>query len=213
MNFEDVKHLTLDGQNAVRLAIGGGVVWKGLPKGYTQVDYIEVTGTQYINTGFVPNQDSRAVCEFLYAGGAGIFGARTTTTADNFNLRVISGRFQMGYGDNLGSTSIPADDQWHLADLNKNSLYMDGGTEPVRSLGYMEFTAPETFILGGINASNRVYYGEGRYRACQLYDNDILVRDLLPCKDPEGNAGMYDTVNAVFYGNAGTGEIIAGVEI
>jgi hypothetical protein len=30
-----------------------------LPEGYTQLDYIESTGTQYIDTGFKPNQDTK----------------------------------------------------------------------------------------------------------------------------------------------------------
>ena len=29
-----------------------------LPSGYTQVEYIESTGTQYIDTGYIPNNNS-----------------------------------------------------------------------------------------------------------------------------------------------------------
>ena len=32
-----------------------------LPEGYTEVQYIQSTGTQYVDTGFKPNQDSRVL--------------------------------------------------------------------------------------------------------------------------------------------------------
>ena len=37
-----------------------------LPDGYTQLKYIESTGTQYINTGFKPNQDARVVANLKF---------------------------------------------------------------------------------------------------------------------------------------------------
>ena len=37
-----------------------------LPEGYTQVEYIESSGTQYINTGFIPTSENmRVVCDHL----------------------------------------------------------------------------------------------------------------------------------------------------
>ena len=75
------------------------------------------------------------------------------------------------------------------------------------------FTTPQTLALGAIKAGSStpsMYYGTAKYRGCKIYDNGTLVRDMIPCKDPDGNIGMYDTVNAVFYGNAGTGEFVAG---
>ena len=204
MNFTNAKHLTINGKSAVRLEMGGGVVWKGLPEGYTLLDYIETTGTQYINTGFIPNQDSRIICEFMVLGGSGIYGARTTTAADNFAFRTANTEWQTCYGAKLYGLDIDFDTvNWHIAEQNRNKFYLDGVLR--KTCTYAEFTAPTSIILGGINASNAVYYGKGRYRACQIYDNGVLVRDLIPCKDAAGNVGMYDTVNAVFYGNAGTG--------
>ena len=91
-----------------------------LPSGYTRLEYIETTGTQYINTGFVPNQDSRIVCEFMYKGGSGIYGSRNTTQSRNFDLRVISGDWQPGYGDTISATTASDTTNWHIADQNKN---------------------------------------------------------------------------------------------
>lgn len=208
MNWSDVKHLTVSGKNAVRLSVDGAVFWKGLPKGYRRLDYIEATGTQYIDTGFILNQDSRIVCEYMYKGGDGIFGARSTVATRNFSLRAISGAWQMGYGNGVSSGSLKSDTtKWHIADLNKNTMYIDG--ELVVTRDYVTFTTPRAMAIGAIRAGS-VYYGKGRYRTCQVYDNGVLVRDLMPCRNAEGEIGMYDALNAVFYGNAGSGTFAFG---
>ena len=181
-----------------------------LPKGYKELDYIETTGTQWIDTGFIPNQDSRIVCEFMYGGsGNGVYGTRTSTASNNFAMRVINGAWQPGYRTVLGSTGIAADaTDWHIADQNKNLFYVDGVL--FYEFEYATFTAPKSIALGGINANNKFYYGSAKYRNCQIYDNGVLVRDLIPCQNPKGDAGMYDTLNNKFYSNAGTGVFLTG---
>lgn len=36
---------------------------------------------------------------------------------------------------------------------------------------------------------------------CKIYDNDVLVRDIIPVLDKNGVACMYDKVNKKFYYN------------
>lgn len=54
--------------------------------------------------------------------------------------------------------------------------------------------------------------GTCRIYGCQIYDNDVLVRSLYPCTY-KGQAGMWDKVNNVFYGNAGEGSFSLGDKI
>lgn len=53
-----------------------------LPTGYTPLEWIESTGTQYVDTEFAPNQDTRAVMDFeltsSYSSIRSIFGVRDT---------------------------------------------------------------------------------------------------------------------------------------
>ena len=169
-----------------------------LPSGYTIIDHIEVTGEQYINTGFVPNQDTRIVCEFKYLGGTGVYGARGSVSSNNFSLRVINGAWQMGYGDGVATGTILADDEWHTADQDKNTLYIDGVLAVTRE--YEEFTSPHPIAIGAIRASS-LYYGEGCYRNCKIYDNGTLVRDFVPCTNESGEVGMYDFITNAFFIN------------
>ena len=217
MNFAEVKHLSIGNKSLVRLTIDGKVSWKGLPIGYTRLDYIESTGTQYIDTGFVPNQDSRAIIELMYVKSSnGAYGSRNTTEIDGFCMRVNSTRWQPQYNDDMRVITNPKpDNEWHIVDHNKNVWHLDDAA--LWTATYAEFTSPHPFAIGGIIANKSgvktLYEGYCRYRSCQLFDNDVLVRDLIPCKKSSGEIGMYDMLNAKFYGNAGSGEFIAGEEL
>ena len=57
------------------------------------------------------------------------------------------------------------------------------------------------------------YFGKIKLYSCEIYDGSTLVRDFIPCKNPSGAVGLYDTVNGTFYGNSGTGAFTAGAEI
>ena len=212
MNLKNARNIRIGGGSAVQIQMDGVLAWSMPPEGFKLLDYIEMTGTNYINTGFIPNQDTRIICEFMYKGGNGIYGARTSTASNNYALRMISGNWQPGYNAKLATTSIKSDTtQWHIADQNKNMFSLDG--EIVMTFDYENFKAPKPIILGGIYANNSVYYGEGRYRRCTIYDNGVLAVNLIPCKAPNGTIGMYDTVSAIFIAYSGTEEPIAGAEI
>lgn len=217
MIFNKLKSLVIPEGSVKSIACNGVTLWKKskLPVGYTDLDYIETTGSgsgssgsgQYIDTGFKPNQDSRIVCEFMFKGGAGIYGARNSTSSNNFALRVISSKWQPGYYS-LFTTNVPSDTtKWHVADQNKNVFSIDGVV--AAEFEYRTVAPPYSIYIGAIHAGS-TYYGSGRYRTCQIYDNGVLVRDFLPCKNPGGEVGMYDLVNGKFYGNAGTGEFVTG---
>ena len=242
MSFSNARHLSLGGKDAVRLEIDGGAVWKGLPSGYKQIDYIEVTGTQFIDTEFIPDQDTRFVSELMMrttSGNQSVYGSRQNANSDggasrNFAFRVISGDWQACYGVNLKRTGVPADTKkFHIIDHNKNvcriygiDSYDEAELTPtttvvdgvaINVIDEQTFTSPHSLLIGAIRSGSSypgtLYYTKARYRGCQLYDNGVLIRDFIPCKDADGNIGMYDTVNAKFHGNAGTGTFVAGDEI
>lgn len=189
-----------------------------VPNGYTELDYIETTGTQYIDTGFVPNQDTRVVCEFrvvTITNLGGIYGARSSVANNDFSLRTsytsaAGNRWQPCYNNEYGTfTDVPVDTtQWHIADQNKNTFYFDGVLRP--TFTYAKFTAPRPVTIGAIKNNSSINYSKCRFRTFRIYDNGVTVRYFIPCKNPDGEVGMYDTVNDVFYSNAGTGEFLYG---
>lgn len=62
----------------------------GLPEGYTAVDYLQSTGTQYIDTGRKLTQDSDITIDFMIVGkinrSAGMFGSRESAYEKNLAM-------------------------------------------------------------------------------------------------------------------------------
>ena len=74
--------------------IYGNSVQGKLPDGYTQLDYIENTGDEYIDIKFVPNQDTRVVMDFQLTSSAStgyaLFGSRINTTSRGYTFQKVS---------------------------------------------------------------------------------------------------------------------------
>lgn len=186
-----------------------------LPDGYTELEYIQSNGTQYINTGVNPDQDTRVVADLqpIAVSICGIFGARIAKETACFVLwQVDQTNIEDNYGSDATRVSVPSTTTRVLVDKNKNQL----------SYGDTIFTATEeTFSCnypmalfgvnsGGVIDNRRVSM---RLYSCKIYDNGALVRDFLPCSNPSGAVGLYDLANGAFYANAGTGVFTAGPEI
>lgn len=188
-----------------------------LPSGYTPLEYIESTGTQYIDTGFKPNQDTRIICEL---GGAPrtteqhLFGARTSTGSSDKFLFLAAGdseSYRSDYYNNNVSISTSFDfSSRFTVDKNKNQTFLNGTLAATNNSGNFS-TAYNVFLLASNTSGTPSIAKSGaRLYSAKIYDNGTLVRDFIPCQTTSGEIGLWDDVNGVFYGNAGTGVFIAG---
>ena len=93
----------------------------------------------------------------------------------------------------------------YVKDLNTNTELQR--LDSVTSFGWN----PQNYNLCVF--SNRTPYQSGRIYYLKIYDNDILVLDLIPVVDKNGVACMFDRVSGTYFYNAGTGSFIAGPAI
>lgn len=181
---------------------------------YKVLKYIECTGEQYITTSYYPTQDSGVVLDFEATGDLtknnNMFGGRYTTSRQAFTFRIDDGKWSFGYS-NTYDTGVAADNKRHILQIDKNVCKMDGTT--IYEANYTSFKAYASMYIGRIHA-----YGSGEYKgymkiySCKVYDNGVLIRDLIPCVNQDGEAGMYDIANARFHANIGSGEFVLGEE-
>lgn len=198
------------------------VVVSRLPDGYTELEYIQSSGTQYIDTGFKPNQNTRIICDYVLVSIG-------STAVALFGARIAYQNTAFGYwaAGNSSAASIQ-DDYYSLinpytatvinvratVDKNKNTT-----TNSV--LGYSKsfeaaaFQSDFALFLFAYNTNGKKdnQVGSIRMYSCQIYDNDTLILDYVPCKNETGTIGLYDVSNGVFYENAGTGSFTAGPEV
>lgn len=183
-----------------------------LPEGYTELEYIESTGTQYIDTGFKPTGKSRVICDFLpLSTGMWIYGARHTATDNTFMTVAMSDNYRSDYNNDY-SLNIPYDMKSRVT-IDKNMGTMTIGSQSV-SYPNADFNCNyNLYVFAGNSAGSPSTFSRMKLYLCQVYDNGTLIRNFVPCQDPTGNVGLYDLVNAQFYGNAGTGTFTAGPEV
>lgn len=185
-----------------------------LPSGYRKLSYIESTGTQYINTEFTANHNTRVVCDFQFTEKPvahwSVFGVRTGSQMTDYQYCFgYSSFFRTDYYQTRSTYdgSFNALDR-HLVDKNKNITSLDG---TLITQKYARFTTTYPIALFGINTSNSVSnMSKMRIYSCEIYGTDVLLRDFLPCINPDGEVGLYDLVKGKFHGNAGTEDFIAG---
>ena len=176
-----------------------------LPSGYTRLEYIESTGTQYIDTGFKPTGNSKLEVTFQTTQTIGVvIGCDSGWLSNGFMVALNVSSF------NTGSNSYSLQDgKKHTVAMESGALTVDGNN--VGSAGSGSFTGNATVCLFTNNRSGKKDTPTAQKQwGAKLWENGVLQRDFIPCKNASGTVGMWDDVNSVFYGNAGTGTFTAG---
>ena len=192
-----------------------------LPAGYTRLEYIQSTGTQYIDTGVKGNLSTKVVLDLqipAYNDNGYILGTRTAQNTNAFVIGSNSGKFvsatyPFAQFDSVNPTVVQQapnfDLNRHVYELSSNGFYIDGVLRTSYS-NPTSFTTQENLTLFGRYHSGTFAYGVFRAYGLKLYENNVLVRNFIPAKNSSNVVGMYDIVNNSFYQKQGSGDFIAG---
>ena len=188
-----------------------------LPSGYTELEYIQSSGTQYIDTGFKPNQDTKISISMAFLGSAGenVLGSRNSSSDATNRFGIITFSSSSKIGSFFGSTatqSISLDSSIHNYTLSKAGLSVDGVSYGGAYTSSFSCTYPITLFAWN-NGSNGIVKNSSKIIDCKIFSGEVLVRNFIPCKNSSGVIGLYDVIENQFYQNAGTGTFIAGPEI
>lgn len=196
-----------------------------LPSGYTELEYIQSSGTQYINTNFKPNGQSRIVMDCAPTSISSTFCfycARSDTSAtvsDTNTLFFVSNAYRGDYyGQSKSTSSCYSANTRIVIDNNKGTIKIGSYSITISSVS---ISSPMPWILmasaknsgAAVNTSSLGNYASMKLYSCQIYNNGVLVRNFVPAKNSGGTVGLYDLLNGVFYTNAGSGTFAAGTEI
>lgn len=193
---------------------------------YTEIEYIETTGTQYIDTGMIGDLDTSYEIEASTSsttdGFMVLFGSRLSASS-----RVISTlvnpktNIVNDFGDYTSTRqSYPMTSNVRYRMFNSKSErsvydYESGNIDTVTTKYTSNFETPTNLYIGyksSVFTESMINF-QGRIYSCKIWQNDILVRDFIPVLDNEGVACLYEKVSGEFYYNQGTGDFIAGSKI
>lgn len=179
---------------------------------YTELEYIEGTGTQYIDLNFQPNQDTRFVLDAAVPKASGptyVFSSERYVGSEIYQVGVTTAAtvYRSGYGSAYVSSAVSPGARM-VFDKNKNVCTINGETVTNTAT---TFQCSSNFnVLRGVTTSDSNVTVPGVIWACSLYDNGTLIRDCIPVQRLDGAVGLLDKVNNVFYPDAAGGNFIAG---
>jgi len=178
---------------------------------YTPIEYIEFTGTQYIDLGSLTTGYGFSV-QFginftqLSHQEVFVFGKGNNKIA----LYIYDSKFsfwQSGTGKQSSVTIVQG--------TKYDAEYIVRPTSVTMNINGIVTNINQTVILSANNndvtLSTLSHLMLAKIYYARIYDvNENLVRDFIPVLDPYGVPCMYDRVTDNFFYNSGTGDFIAG---
>ena len=212
-----------------------------VPSEYTQLEYIESTGTQYINANYEVKSNTKVEVDFKSNKTSGqsfttLFGTQNSASSGRYYFMFGSANnYQVNLPRNAGANAcllengnIAIDDTpatgtyWtndrstYILDIANKTAKINNKTWNLSTLTG-DYVAPTNVLMlltrnnAGTADSN---CSRGLLYGVKIYEGTTLKRNMIPCyRNSDNEVGLYDLVNNVFYTNAGTGTFNSGVEI
>ena len=196
-------------------SVAGGV----LPRGFTELEYLESSGTQYIDTGIYLDTSSRL----------DITGANTATNNNNINVCGSSSPYEENnhfyftiyckptnhrnvawycVGEVSGMYLLDKPGLFdtsvlHTYSLDNKRFAVDGETIVEINATPFVNTTTSSYLL----ARNGKLFGTfvGRVASAVFYKNGEIIGDFVPVLDANGVPCMFNRVTKACFYNAGTG--------
>lgn len=180
----------------------------GVSEKYKVVDYVETNGTQYIDTGFKPNQNTRVVVDFKADNIAQhVWGSRIEWRNNSF-LCCWETNFDWCVQINASNFNGGAFDAnaRHTVEMSCTEFKVDGTTTATYSVDAFQCT--NNLLIASVQNSEQSENFVGKYYSFKVYDGNNLVRDYVPVKNSQGVYGLYDKINDTF--SSSTGSLAGG---
>lgn len=191
---EPVKELSKDTEWIFQCVAGE----KGkLPSTYRKLEYIQSSGKQYIDTGVIVKDITEIKVDFqavTILSGENQYASSWVDQQNHIQIGISGNKFMDSGGVTYSQTSsVTARTQAVGVPLGTVNLHL--------------------YLFAQSESTGALHYSSGRIFSCQITTADGLVRNFVPCKNPDGVIGMYDVVNDKFYQNSGSDTFIAGTDL
>lgn len=203
-----------DGENTVeRIYKGTDKVYEYLPLGYIECEYIESTGTQYIDTNIINNSELKVIMDFEVVNLVGAqfyFGARENTAKNTFTFLLNAQKFRSDFGNKTGTTSDMSQIVPDLVGYPKFHVEKDKNITTIKNntytnnIPYVSYTTNLNLYLFALNNNGSVSsFSKMRLYGFKVFNNGALVQNLVPCLDNNATPCLYDLVSKQTFYNRG----------
>ena len=195
----------------------------GLPDGFTAVEYIQTSGSQYIDTGVKSSASVGLSADFCFVDARDNQNLAQTYRPGYYQLMVLllsswgspdgSVWFLYGYSNTLQYFK-KADTDRHIYHFNADGQYtveMDGIQYAKADPSQTTFPAyARNLYLFARNSQAADGYARMKLYSCAMYDGGVKIRDFKPCLDTNGVPCLYDLISKTAFYNQGSGSFTWG---
>ena len=210
------KKIYLGNTEVEKVYKGVDIIYEKMPYD-TEVEYLESTGTQYIDTLYKGNTTkTRAEMKITVIGSGSQFicGSRNTAYKienDSCAFLYYQSALRADWATGKGSSgtinisrNIPIE-----VSITRGTCIVDGVTHTYSN--NTSINQSNSILLFTIKDSLTSSF-VGKIHYFKIYDNNVLVMDLIPVR--VGQVGyMYDKISGQLFGNSGSGSFILGNDI
>lgn len=191
-----------------------------------EVEFLESTGTQWIDTGVAPTiaDITRVVADLSFVGISTsvnniVFGSHIDVPAYSrlFAFVDASGKARVAYGSAYsGTVAVNSGTRYSFdAVFGQGNSYLDvSGTRSSAGSGTVGVLPSVGMALFACRYRDTVISPVSiRLYACEIHIGGVLVRDFIPVRVGSGSSAvgyMYDRVSGALFRNAGTGAFVIG---
>ncbi len=197
-----------------------------LPSEYTRLNYIESTGTQYIDTGYVPNANTVWTFDLMIRSYGTAHAIRQGRHGSGQRLSIYNSYIYNG--NKVAELAIGGYEQRSpsLTESKRYSVTLDipNHTGIISDYGTWNFTPitwsnSQTLLLFKRNVGTYIDGDGGFVQYSHIVsENGVEVQHFVPAhRNADGVVGMYDLCGTIcpltgtpFYTNAGTGTFLGG---
>ena len=191
-----------------------------LPKEYVQLEYLESTGTQYIDTGFVPRDEAWVEIDAQKTSGndAMLFYAPNTTFGSStvrFQTNLyLTNQVYFRYGNSETSKYVfNTNYERHSYRIDHTNCYIDGINVLTHgNTASLDVYTRSTSLFSSIKPDGSLNIPfRGRVFGAKFGIGSMCSLKLIPAlRIADSKPGMYDLVSGQFFVNQGTGEFTYG---
>lgn len=192
---------------------------------YTPIEYIESTGTQYIDTKIRNTQKVQIGINVTAFNDSYtlVYGSQSrqnpvTRRSCYINRGNVIDKFSMSSGSENQPVSINVNTNFTTGTYHDitvvfsetPTISLDGQTTTSDKTSDNASTELDDYLFCYNLSGNASYNVKAKIYFAKIWKENSLVRDFIPVLDSNGVACMYDKISNTFFYNNGTGDFIAG---
>ncbi len=176
-------------------------------KNFIELEYIQGTGTQYIDTGYTPNHNTKVEITLsdvtASTGNSTIFGE--TWGNNRFLLTTYDNQFRYFYGTEFGISDITTKTtlSFYRRVITKDGTILNNDDAINNSVSFTN----QLRIFDSTSGGNIVGFKLYRFK---IYENNTIIKDYIPAKDDNNIICLYDSVSGTYTYASGYGTLVGG---